>query len=351
MANPYLPQEILIDVFSRLPTKSIGKFRCLSKSWRTLLTTTEFIEFHLTRKTHKENLILVNPSHSLHVITLPIENDSVPRNLELLNTWTEVVGSCNGLVLLLNDEVKVFVVNPITLQQVNIPDSPVALKKNESFSMYGFGYDCSNDDYKIVTLSYYDTDNEYEPDCIDTFVDVFSLKRGVWKRVSCSPYDHAVPDISSGAFVNGAIHWLASSRESGYRSVIAGFDLANEVFYEIPPPNDVDLARFVFYKLVVLGGCLCLVNNTKSEFWMMKEYGLVESWTNFKIDVDCEWDIVKPLCFIGDEEVMLINEGDSLVVYSIKDRTMKDMVFGGIPSMFIDGGTFVESLVSPDFNG
>lgn len=274
--------------------------------------------------------------------------------LELPNNCSEVVGSCDGLVLLTNDEYEKFLVNPITLQHVEIPDSPLALKRGESFRMHGFGYDRFSDDYKIVTLSYYDTDNEHEPDCVDTFVDVYSVKRGLWKRVDSSPYDHAVPELSSGAFVNGAIHWLASSRESGYTSVIAAFNLVDEVFDEIPAPSGVDVNKFVFNHLVVLKGCLCMIDsriNSQTDVWIMKEYGLKESWTKFSIDANYEWDIFKPLCFIDDEEVVLLTEGESLVVYNLKERTLRDMVVDAVPAMFIDGGTFVESLVLPDLSG
>ncbi|KAK6161133.1 hypothetical protein DH2020_004514 [Rehmannia glutinosa] len=354
MLTPNLPQEILIEIFSWLPTKSVGKCRCLAKQWPTLLSTPQFIKSHLVRKPHQENLILITPppSRSIHSIAT-IEDDTFSRKLDLPGKWTEVVGSCDGLVLLVDEEEEKFLVNPITLEQVKLPNSPLALKRGESFSMHGFGYDILRDDYKVVTLSYYDTDNEYEPDCADTFVDVYSVKMGVWKRVESSPYDHAVPHIFCGAFVNGAIHWLASSRESGYRSVIAGFDLVNDVFSEIPPPSGVDVEKFVFNKLVVLGECLCMLDvrqNDRTDVWIMKEYGLAESWTKFSICADYEYDMLKPLCFIGDEEVVLVTEGETLVVYNQKEGNLKDLVVHGVPAMFVDGGIFVESLVSPSSN-
>ncbi|KAL3840676.1 hypothetical protein ACJIZ3_025267 [Penstemon smallii] len=342
MATPDLPQEILIEIFSRLPTKSVGKFKCLSKSWRGLLSTTQFIKLHLTRIAHEESLILISPSNSLHSITLPIKYDSISRSIELTNTWTKVVGSCNGLALLANDDDEVFVVNPITLQQVKIPDSPLTLEEEESLTTYGFGYDCSSDDYKIVALSYFDT---YDTDCVDTFVEVYSLKRGVWKRVN--NYGLDVPELPCGAFVNGAIHWVASTRESGNPLVIAAFDLANETFYEIPSPIADDDS--VLCELVVLGGCLCMVITEGSNvtcFWVMKNCGLVESWTKFSVDVDPQWNIDKPLCFIGDDEVLLLTLNESLIVYNLKEK----MVSAGIPGRFADGGTFVESLVSPAFS-
>lgn len=150
--------------------------------------------------------------------------------------------------------------------------------------------------------------------------------------------------------MNGAIHWLASSRERGYRSVIAAFGFADEVFDEMPLPSGVDVDKFVFYELVVLKGCLCMVDapfNWEMDVWIMKEYGVGESWTKFRIDAISEFDIVKPMCFVGDEEVVLLTEGESLVVYNVKEKTLGDMVVDGVPAMFIDGGTFIGSLVSP----
>lgn len=342
------PQEILIEILSRLPAKSVGKCRCVSKPWKDLLSSQQFIS-----KTHQENLILISPSQSLQTIST-IQVDGFSRNLEWLpDAWATIVGSSNGLVLLINEEDDKILVNPITLQKVHVPDSPVALYKPGSFSMHGFGYDSSSNDYKIVTLSHFDTDNEYEPDCADTFVDVYSVKSGVWKRLDSSPYDHAVPELASGAFVNGAIHWLASSREPGYRSVIAAFDLVREAFDEIPAPSSVDVERFVFHKLVVLGGCLCMIDSIGGDgidVWIMKEYGLVDSWTKFSINGDSELDVVKPLCYVGDGEVVFLTEEESLVIYDPKSGTCTDMIVDGVPAKFLDGGTFVESLVSPVFD-
>ncbi|KAL0348691.1 UNVERIFIED_CONTAM: F-box protein DOR [Sesamum angustifolium] len=120
-----LPQEILIDIFSRLPPKSVGKCRCLAKLWRKLLSTPQFIKSHLTRKTHQENLILITPSHSVHLIS-NIKDDAISRKLELPGDWTELVGSCDGLIFLVNEDYEKFLVNPITLQQITVPNSPLA---------------------------------------------------------------------------------------------------------------------------------------------------------------------------------------------------------------------------------
>ncbi|KAK4425838.1 F-box/kelch-repeat protein [Sesamum alatum] len=345
-----LPQEILIHIFSRLPPKSIGKCRCLAKLWLKLLSTSQFIKSHLTRKTRKENLLLITPSHSIHSIST-IKDDAISRKLELPGNWYEVVGSCDGLVLLINKGFEKFLVNPITLQLVKVPNSPLALNMNESICLDGFGYDSCSDDYKVVTLSHYDTINKPRPN--DIFVDVYSVKRGVWKRVDNFPYDHPpVVELSRGAFVNGAIHWLASRREPGSRPVIVAFSLADEVFDEIPTPSGVViLQNSVLNELVVCGGYLCLIDNNQMNVWTMEEYGLKESWTKLSIHADYKNAVFNPLCFIGEEEVVVLNEWENLVAYNRTSGTLTDMVVDGGPAMAIDGCTIVESLVSPAFIG
>ncbi|KAL0414712.1 UNVERIFIED_CONTAM: F-box protein CPR1 [Sesamum radiatum] len=356
-----LPQEILIEIFSRLPLKSVGKCRCLAKSWRKQLSTPRFIKSHLTRKPHPENLLLFAPEGIIYSSST-IKEDAIWKTLPGLDQceWTQAVGSCDGLVLMLLDDFEKFLVNPITLQMVKVPKSPLALKRKESFSMHGFGYDSSSDDYKVVTLSYYDTNNQHRSN--DTFVDVYSVKRGVWKRVDSSPYDHVVPPLPHwamyektlcpGVFLNGAIHWLARSRKPGFPSVISAFNLAQEVFVEIPAPGGVDVQMFVLHKLAVLGGCLCLIDareNGRMDVWTMKEYGLRESWT--KLSIDCEWEFVKPLCLIGDEEVVLVTHFDKLIVYNRREGTFRDMVVEGAPGDATDGCAFMGSLVSPALLG
>ncbi|PIN18016.1 hypothetical protein CDL12_09314 [Handroanthus impetiginosus] len=354
MVKPELPQEILFDIFSRLPAKSIGKCRCLSNQWRTLLSTPQFIKSHLNQKTHQENLILITPSHSLHAIST-IKDDTVSRKLQLRNKWVEVVGSCDGLVLLINVNLEKILLNPITRQQVRVPDAPLALKRWEGFSMHGFGYDRHTDDYKIVTLSSYadnycDPDNEYESDCEDTFVVVYSVKRGVWERVeSLREEDHGVPELSSGVFVSGALHWLASGGETGSFVIIA-FNFANKLFDEIPAPDDMDRGRFLSSNLGVLGGRLCMIDTVRQDVWIMEEYGVKDSWRKFSIGVDDDLGISKPLCFIGEEEVVFVTKKDGLIVYNVKEGTLRDMVVNGAPAKFVDGGAFVGCRVSTALN-
>lgn len=358
-----LPEEIIIDILSRLPAKSVGRCRCVSKPWRALLSRPKFIRAHLDRVRNlgQESLIFISESqHALFSVSLGDAHqvfDEITISATRLSfadhpdSWTQVYCSCDGLVLVGDNEGQKFVLNPVTREIRGVPPSPFALDPSACFTMYGLGYDSASDDYKIVTLSYYDTDNEhgYDPTTDDysteMFVNVYSFKTDSWKRVESSPYDHAVGHVTSGVFVNGCIHWLAS-RTTDYKSAIVAFDLLEEKFREVPPPSSVDSDKFVFNYLALLGGCLCMFNENQTYVWMMKEYGVQESWTKFTID-DLHATEIKLLCLLGQEKLVLLKDDEQLVMYNFKEGTWKDVAVHGASEDLHVEASFVESLISP----
>lgn len=267
------------------------------------------------------------------------------------NFLTRVHGSCDGLLLVGNWDGEIFVLNPITNEIREVPKSPFALNFEETGILYGFGYDSVSHDYKIVTISYDCDEDEDGPYNTEMFVNVYSLKTGTWKKSESSPYDHAPAQFTSGVFVDGCIHWLGYTMDC--KPTIVAFDLALEKFREVPPPSSIGCTmslfqcRFVigFCDLVVLGGCLCTFNERENIIWVMKEYGVKESWTKFTID-DPEVVEIRPICMFGREEVVL-KDRENLVVYNLEEETVKDIVVHGIPRDLFDEASFVESLVSP----
>ncbi|KAL3508096.1 hypothetical protein ACH5RR_033478 [Cinchona calisaya] len=366
---PYLPQELITEILLRLPAKSVAKFRCVSKPWCSLLTSPHFIKSHLAlQKSHDpENLILVSYyDHTLHTITLrpptssgSNQQDAVSRQISLLGCqekWDSVIGSCHGLVLLETEDDNKFLINPTTLEIVEIPRFSSPVYPSVGGSMHGFGHDVLSDDYKIVTISYsYDFCFEQVTLCDYNYVDVYSVKKGTWRRIGNFPFEHGVAYPASGVFLNGVIHWMACEdfTECGGRtSLIAGFYLDHEVFKVIPPPSCLDKSNLVFIKLVVLGGCLGMFvrcSDDQLDVWVMKEYGVQESWTKFSINVVDEVDWFIPICLLRDEEIVLEN-GEKLITYNLKERTSKDMVVTDAPELFVDGTLpCTESLLSPSF--
>ncbi|CAA2954485.1 Hypothetical predicted protein [Olea europaea subsp. europaea] len=91
-------------------------------------------------------------------------------------------------------------------------------------------------------------------------------------------------------------------------------------------------------------------NWAQIDIWIMEEYGVEKSWVKFSVASNNYWDMVKLLCFIGDDEVVLEIDDERLIVCNLKVGTLRDFVVDGVPAMFVDGGSFVESLISPSYS-
>ncbi|OIT06809.1 PREDICTED: F-box/kelch-repeat protein At3g06240-like [Nicotiana attenuata] len=261
--------------------------------------------------------------------------------------------------------------------------------------MYGLGYDFRSDDYKVVTLSYYATGIDNTPDIFNTSVAVYSVRKGLWRRLLQSKESHwgrlysndcAVPDSASGVLVkralywsapnrlrrspdvangvfvrgiweNGALHWLASEG-SDYSPVIVAFDILEEKFFEVPGPTTVEKGTHVVSKLVALRRRLSILSETEetdttwtitNTIWTMKDYGIEESWTRYEVKGSDLAELI-PFCLMSEDDVVLDACG-SLIVYNRREDQWRDIMDDRTPIMLYGAGTrtFRESLVPPTF--
>lgn len=81
-----------------------------------------------------------------------------------------IVGSCNGLICLAGCG-GVFLWNPCTGEASKLPKQAFIAYWDHMF--YGFGYDSSTEDYKVILGSK-----------STTKIDVFALKKGSWRNVT-----------------------------------------------------------------------------------------------------------------------------------------------------------------------
>ncbi|ONI13668.1 hypothetical protein PRUPE_4G236300 [Prunus persica] len=56
MGDPDFTSDIILENLSRLPVKLLCRFRCVSKSWRSLMADPDFVKIHLNKAIENEDI-------------------------------------------------------------------------------------------------------------------------------------------------------------------------------------------------------------------------------------------------------------------------------------------------------
>ncbi|KAL2898842.1 F-box protein CPR1 [Bienertia sinuspersici] len=345
MAN--LPSEIITSILSRLPVKSLLRFKCVSKTWNSLISSPHLIALHLTQSlTSNNRLLILNYGSHLEFTPLLLCSDSEAKTSRfdlpafVSGYDVSVCGSCNGLLALVcknGDDpslLEVILWNPSTKSHLVLPPTPNddddddLAKEFLGFS-FGFGYDCSNDDYKIVRIVDYfhpkddsdagtngdnengsdgenedgdnDDDGENEDDededdgdgndrhkwgFIFREIMVYSLRKNSWEKIHFTFFGDKMEWVCPGAVINNHIvHWIFwdyIKRKPHLRA----FDLISSNWTKLPlpdfmgnhktdcPSDEEEESSFSnsefepndFIVLGVLDECLCLVTRICPKF-------------------------------------------------------------------------------------
>lgn len=270
-----LPLPILVDIFSRLPIKTILQIKCVCKTWLSICSDPYFTKMHLARAPFSI-MILTKFCKSIYtnsLVPLFTLNQGEEERLSLLS-------SCNGLICLHEFSYKQDVIsvwNPILGDHLVLPQLK---RKNVATSIRGFGFSQSTNQYKVIQiLSHKDqaviSSGELQ-------VEVHTIGTNTWRNIGDLPYVLDQPYY--GAFLNGALHWYAHSHDNR-RAFMCSFDLGNEQFQQFPgpptrgydkcrPTNSISVGVSVGF-LYLCDGFL----EPNLDIWIMKKYGVKESWT------------------------------------------------------------------------
>ncbi|KAL6187593.1 hypothetical protein ACLB2K_038991 [Fragaria x ananassa] len=227
-----LPPEVMHEILSRLPVKPLCRFKLVSKPWLSLISNPKFIAmyskaiennkdvFSQRRRlvfTDGENLslysldldqfldhnhaVLKNRKHNEDVdgpVAVATELDFVynlfPKGRR---QWFPFIHSCNSL--LLSESCYGYrLINPVAKESKKLPKTPTWRWKPGFRDLYGFGYDYSTKEYKVVIGQFFYGHG--------TVFSVYTLETDSWRRIKglpCIP----TPDLSrDGIVVNGGVH-------------------------------------------------------------------------------------------------------------------------------------------------
>ncbi|XP_055823146.1 F-box protein CPR1-like [Solanum dulcamara] len=388
--SDYLPKELLVDIFTRLPVISILRCTSVCKSWYSLIANPNFISIHLNRK-QDDHILIRNYFENTKVDMYAMfgNNERLDHNyvdFVFSNDSISIVGSLNGILCLADaDNLNDFYFCNLSIRKTVKLAEPAYLcdKCNTSGSTLGFGFDSVCNDYKVVRIVH---------TMIHSFpprVDLYKSSTGVWEDITHVSGSFVFIFTTPQVFVNGASYWIASKLEVlTFRRVIVVFNMHDETFSDMILPSSLtnaSRARYDEMFLFVSQESLCLVDNNYDkrepiEIWMMRGYGEPDSWVkqfsiqnyylaqNIPLRYDIFWtpycgsaapteleianDFVKPMAITKNGEILW--KGNQRLLVSVDDTVekFKDVDIGNCKNDWCYNPRYVtyykESLVLPD---
>ncbi|GAU41608.1 hypothetical protein TSUD_196780 [Trifolium subterraneum] len=359
---PSLPEELIIQILLILPVKSLVRFKCVCKSWFSLISDPHFANSHfqLSTATPTRRILFITQSSYVETESIDVEtslNSDFSSTLLYLNFMysesgydIQIKGSCRGFILL-HGYYNIYLWNPSTGLHKKLPLSPYDGCKSNKNYFYGFGYDHSTDDYLLVSLSR-DT-RFYDSKLANTkHLEFFSLRANTWKEIEGDfPYCNASDNPKTvGSLFNGAIHWFAFRHDLRY-DVIVAFDLMERKLLEMCLPDDGDFES-KNCDLWVFGEFLSLwaMDNHATEIWVMKEYKVHSSWTKILVLSNdgngISTDYFSLICSTKSGDIIGSDDGKILAKYNDRGELIEHISYSYRPQDECQVAMYTESLLS-----
>ncbi|KAM7256533.1 hypothetical protein ACFE04_012274 [Oxalis oulophora] len=391
MANNFLYDELILETLLYLPNKSLARFGCVSKSWFALIFGRDFLQLRLKRRgliSSTKALAKVVEIHDFQSVPyealLGCPHDSRRISTSIISPLVKqgdcytfgvfMIGSCDGLICLapyriesLNYHVLKFVIwNPLTGHHTELPKYDDGTRLAEINYTYGFGFDSSSKDYKVVVgtyprLSYGDYSKRYMT------TSIISLKNKVWRKPegpNCHDEIGFYDTTNTSTLLSGVLHWKQSRKESARgrnNNILLAFDLVQEKYWDIKLPLKCETAVLEGdFTLGVLKGCLSMSFWQSAqdgspplrkglEIWTMREYGRVESWTLIgKINKYAHSP--RLLCFDQPEDTIVITDSYRFLKCNREDNSYESIQVLDVVDKRIfrmDCLSYTESLLCP----
>ncbi|PWA74290.1 F-box associated interaction domain-containing protein [Artemisia annua] len=327
---PTLLPEIIFHILLLLPVHSLFRCKSVCKDWYKLITNETFVKAHLAKKNkclfYKKKDVLHTFSVNELLLHNPMSKTSINYPL-IVDDFARLVGSANGLLCIVQLQ-GISIYNPTTRICNRVYGGFVSPVRHYEVC-YGFGYESHTDDYKVVAVC--KTNNK---------VKVYSLKTGIWKKVTDFPDANLLQD---GLFLDGFIYWLDFLPNN--LPNIVSFDLLKETYNQVTQPPYHEGEKML--DLGVLEDRLCIFCSYASftNIWVLDGN---DSWRNSLFIMypqdHAGWDRFCQTYCISNDGKILLRFAYRICIYDLNNSSLTFV------NDFDDCQwvcSFDESLVSP----
>ncbi|KAJ4880856.1 F-box associated ubiquitination effector family protein [Raphanus sativus] len=321
-SDPLIPDDLLVEIFSRVPAKSIARFRCVSKFLVSILdqATELFLTKSLTRprllftvKATNGKLLLFsspqshNPDDNSSLVATPYHTsfpEYIPRDL---------FSTVCGLVLLQGWKGKRPVIcNPVTgqfltlpkvsLKEKNLPKVKAKSNRTKIAGMY-LGYDPIGKQFKVLCMT---SSLDERP---NTHL-VLTLKSGkrVWRTIEHEFHFEENNRMSGEICIDGVLYvggGFGDAFGDGLSSRMVCFDVRSEKFSFINADEDMKLVgAYVVGGLTLFNykGKLGIHENrydNRLVMWILEDAGYHKWSKHVFVLSHSHYDIVERSMFVG----------------------------------------------------
>ncbi|XP_059652740.1 F-box/kelch-repeat protein At3g23880-like [Cornus florida] len=285
----FLPEDVMIEILSRLPVKSVIRAGAVCKNWYSIIKNPSLVTKHLNNHHTNNNnsgRLFISRRNKVNIYfslfpdeTLACTYEDVVVVLDIPNCVVVVASPYNGILCLCTNchrSNRFALWNPAIREFRSLPVLPRNHPPNVKTwtETFGFGLDPITNDYKVVWI--WNTTKEDAPYRFGPFqVAVYTLSTDSWRYLDhvALPY-HGIDTPLSNTCINGVYHWLATQNCEDSYSILS-FDMGNELFHDIP----VDIPTSKHYysppRLLSYNNSLALIcydySNLTIDIWVMME--------------------------------------------------------------------------------
>lgn len=347
--------DLFFDIFSRLPQKTIARFRCVSKLWSSILSRPDFIDLIMkisaarprlffTVYTRKWRRFFSSPQPINQGVNLPLLAVEHPTRFPATLMDLDINPPVHGLLCTKAVGKKggcnVMVYNPSTGQSVILPPwrGNHTLSHAKSVRTY-LGYDPVKRQSKVLCINDWKGENHQ----------VLTLRTGElsWRKIQCSlPAHDPVGDSDAGVCINGVVYYIAEKKGRWFSQMIVCFDVMSEKLTFIDPALGMNATLYsvlINYtgKLGVLtsedhrgfSGTLELwvLDGVKEHKWLKKIHVLPSLWKNLVANHDT---VLQTVGMTGSGDFVFSHSGLSdpfyVFFYNVETNTFKRVEIQGI---------------------
>ncbi|WZY72496.1 hypothetical protein YC2023_004736 [Brassica napus] len=329
-----IPVDVIINILSRLPLKSIAQSRCVCKLWSSIARRPNYnllfpakspddpprilfafkvgssLFFYSSPQHHQNNPDNNNNSSAIvatrHDINLGSDLQQLCRPVRGLVCSQHIGKNCSWAV----------VSNPITGESVTTPKLAIEgihLKERvRGKADYCFGYDPIDKQFKVLRITRLCGSPEHKISFYAKY-HVLTLGTGAWRKLQCSTLHYPLDEngiCENGICINGVLFYPALVKHR--KHMIVCFDVRSEKFGFVSVDDVLGLPIHRYSVLINYNGKLgvnfCDAACKHFELWVLED-ATKHTWSKrvyVSPHASLNWDnYVRPAGMIGSGEIVL----------------------------------------------